>query len=154
MLDDFLTKNWFDLLQSGFIVAGFILSYLTIRSENRSKKVDRLIQLNQSHREIWNKTYSNPELLRIRKADVNLEKEPITEAERRMATEVIMHIFAVYEAINTGQLDKGEMEKDIYDYLSLPIPNAVWQKVKTYHNKRFVGYIDELLFNSDSKNKI
>ncbi|MEO1262045.1 MAG: hypothetical protein AAFZ15_24790 [Bacteroidota bacterium] len=152
MFHDFLLKNWFDLLQSAFIMGGFVLSCLAVRRDTRSRKLGHLIHLNQSHREIWGKTYSNPELLRIRKSDIDLDEEPITEAERRMATEVIMHIFAVYEAIRNGQLDRGEMEKDISDYLNLPIPNTVWQKVKVYHNKRFVNYIDELLLNTNDQN--
>lgn len=145
MLDDFLYKNWFDLLQTTFIVAGFVLSYIAIRGDTKSRKVAHLLQIVQSHRDIWTKTYTHPELLRIRKEDVDLEKHPISEAERRMSQEVIMHIFAVYEAIQNKQLDKGEMEKDIVDYISRPIPNAVWQDVKRYYKKKFVKFIDKLL---------
>ena len=51
----------------------------------------------------------------------------------------------VYEAIQNNQIEKGEMDKDIYDFLQLPIPNAIWEEVKMYHNKQFIDYIDELL---------
>lgn len=144
MLNDFLVKNWFDLLQSAFIVGGFVLSYRAIHSDIQSRKVEHLLQINQSHREIWAKTYTQPELLRIKETDVDLEQHPITDAERRMVQEVIMHIFAVYEAIQNNQLDKGEMEKDIADYLNLPIPYAVWQDVKRYYKKQFIQFIDRL----------
>ncbi|MEO1263188.1 MAG: hypothetical protein AAFZ15_30540 [Bacteroidota bacterium] len=149
MLDDFLAKNWFDLLQSGFIVAGFVLSYLAIRGETQAKKVEHLLNITQSHREIWEKTYTNPKLLRIRKSDIDLDKEPITEQERRMAKEIIMHIYVVNRAIKNRQLDKGEMEKDIADFLSHQIPNRVWHEVKGYYDKRFVNHIEGLL----SKNR-
>jgi len=145
MLDDFIIKNWFDLLQSAFIVGGFILSFFATRNDVRSRKVEYLLLINQSHREIWSKTYSNPELLRIRKNKIDLKSNPITAAEHRMVKEVIIHIYAVYEAIQNEQLDKGEMENDIADFLRLPIPNLVWQEVKVYHDKRFVAYMDALL---------
>jgi hypothetical protein len=145
MIYDFLLKNWFDLLQTCFIVGGFILTYRATRHDIRSSRVDHLLQINESHREIWSKTYTQPELLRIRKSEVDLEKHPITEAERRMVIEVIMHIYAVYEAIQNDQLDKGEMEKDISDYLRLPIPNTIWQEVKGYYPKRFLKFINDLL---------
>ena len=145
MIHDFLLKNWFDLLQTCFIVGGFILTYRATRQDIRSSRVDHLLQINESHREIWAKTYSHPELLRVRESEVDLEKHPNTEAERRIIKEGIIHIYAVYEAIQNKQLDKGEMNKDVSNFLRLPIPNAVWREVKMYHNKQFVSYIDALL---------
>ena len=145
MLYDFLFENWFDLLQSIFIVVGFIFTYRATRHDMRSSRVEHLLQINESHREIWAKIYSNPELLRIKKTEVNLQESPITEAEKQLAIEVIIHIYSVYEPIQSKQIDKGEMEKDIAEYLQLPIPNAVWLEVKGYHNKQFVSYIDDLL---------
>lgn len=145
MIDNFLLENWFDLLQSVFIVGGFLLSYFSIRSDIRSRKIEQLLQLNQSHRDIWGKTYTQPELLRIREANVDLQKNPVTAAERRLVIEVIMHIYSVYEAIQNKQLDKNGAEKDIVDYLKLPIPTVVWQEIKGYHNKQFVKHIDGLL---------
>lgn len=148
MLHDFILKNWFDLLQSAFIVGGFMLSYYATRSDNRSRKVEHLLQLNQSHREIWGKTYSHPELLRIKRADVNLQKHPITASEKRFAIEIIMHIYSVYEAIQSKQFDGKDVEKDIVQHLQLPIPNTIWQEVKEYHDRHFVRYIDGLLAES------
>lgn len=145
MFHDFLLKNWFDLLQTVFILVGFILTYRATRHDMRSSKIDHLLQINESHREIWSKTYTQPELLRVKKPEVDLETQPITEAEKRMVKEIILHMSIVYEAIQSKQIDKGEMDKDIAGYLQLPIPNAVWQEIKEYQDKRFVKYIDALL---------
>lgn len=142
---DFLLKNWFDFLQSIFIVGGFILSCYAIRSDIRSRKVEHLIQLNQSHRDIWSKTYSHPELLRIRQTDIDLNTNPITDAERRLVIEIIAHIYSVYEAIQNKQFDNNEVEKDIAKFLNLPIPNAIWKEVKDFYDMKFVNYIDGLL---------
>ena len=147
MISDFLLENWFDLLQTVFIVVGFVLTYRATRHDIRSSRVDHLLQINESHRDIWAKTYEQPELLRIKESELDLEKYPITESERRIVKEGILHIYAVYEAIQNRQIDKGKMEKDIAGYLQLPIPNAVWQEVKIYHNQQFVSYIDNLLRN-------
>ncbi|MGB0861517.1 MAG: hypothetical protein ACPG19_01385 [Saprospiraceae bacterium] len=145
MINDFLFKNWFDLLQSIFILGGFILSFIATQNDIRSRKVEHLLYLNQSYREIWAKTYTYPELLRIRETDIDLKTNPITAPERRMIREMVIHIYAIYEAIQNNQIEKGETDKDIYDFLQLPIPNVVWEEVKVYHNKKFIDYIDELL---------
>jgi len=145
MIYDFLLKNWFDLLQTVFILVGFVLTYRANRSDVRSGKLEHLLSLSQSYREIWNKTYSQPELLRIRKSEVDLEKNPITEAERRIVKETILHIYTIYVAIENKQLDEGEMSKDISDYLRLPIPNIIWQEGQRYYPKRFQKFINDLL---------
>lgn len=154
MFDSFLLENWFDILQSFFIVGGFILSYFANRNNIRSRKVEYLFQINQSHREIWGKTYTSPELLRVKAKNIDLQKNPVTEAERRFVIEVIIHIHAVYEAISKGLFKKGEMEKDIASYLLLPIPNLIWQEVKKYYDKQFVSYVDGLLLKSKRTNRM
>jgi len=116
-----------------------------MRSDTRSRRVAHLFDLNQNYRAIWEKTYSQPELLRIRKADLDLKKNPITESEQRLVKEIIQHIYVVYVAIQNNQFEKHETGKDVAGLLQLPIPNSVWQEVKGYENKRFVRYIDTLL---------
>ena len=145
MMNDFLLKNWFDLLQSSFIISGFVLSFIAARNNRCARKLAHLFHINQSHREIWSKIYTYPELLRIKEAHIDLEKHPITEFESRMIKEMIIHIYTIYEAIHNNLIEKGEMEKDIYDFLRLPIPSVIWEEVKMYHKKQFVDYIDELL---------
>lgn len=145
MIQQFLLENWFDLVQTLGIIASLYFTYRLFQNETRSQKMEHLLQLNQSHRDIWNKTYSHPELLRIRKADVDLQKNPITDAEKRLSTEVIMHIYSVYEAIQNKQLDNADVEKDIVSHLKLPIPNTVWNEIKKFQNQKFVKYIDDLL---------
>ena len=147
MFYDFLLENWFDLLQTVFIVIGFALSYTALRNDARASRVDQLLQLNQSYRDIWAKTYSHPELLRIRETEADLEKYPITEAEERMVKEVILHIYTIHVAVINNQLEGDEIERDFTDYLQLPIPSTIWKRVKGYYPKRFASYIDNLLRN-------
>lgn len=145
MIFNFLEKHWFDLLQSLSIVMGFLFTALALRNDNRSRRVDHLLSINQSYRDVWDKVFSHPELSRIMKADIDLKAEPITELERRLAYKIILHMYVVYEAIRNKQIAPGEMEKDIYDYLQFPIPRAIWEEMKKYQNKEFVRYIENLL---------
>ena len=145
MLHDFLLKNWPDLLQTEVILVGFLLTYRATRHDIRSGKVNHLFQIIGSHRDVWSKTYDNSELLRIKEPDVDVEKHPITEAERRIVKEGVLHIYAVYVATQNGQFDEGEMGKDISDFLRLPIPSTIWNEVKRYYPKQFISYIDRLV---------
>ncbi len=144
---DFLYQNWFDITQTVFIVLSFLITAFALRNDIRAWKVEHLININDSYKAIWEKTYAMPELSRIRKSNLDLKTNPITEKERRLAREIIMHIYIVYEATKLKQVH-FEMEKDIYDFLHLPIPSVIWNEVKKYQNKDFVRFIDKLLSKS------
>lgn len=111
----------------------------------RAWRVEHLININESYKAIWEKTYQNPELSRILKGDLDLKTSPITFAERQLAKELIIHIYVVFEAERNQQITIGEMSKDIYDIMNLPIPKAVWKEIKQYQQKNFVLFIEELL---------
>jgi hypothetical protein len=66
------------------------------------------LHINQSHQEIWSKTYSQPELLLIREADVDLEKHPVTEAERLMVKETIYISMLFMKPSKTGRSTRAK----------------------------------------------
>jgi hypothetical protein len=77
---------------------------------------------------------------------VDTAKEPVTDAERVFVTLVILHINAVYYTMSDQLVVKYEgLRRDIAQFLSLPIPRAVWGKNKRFQNDDFARFIDSVL---------
>jgi hypothetical protein len=50
---------------------------------------------------------------------------------------------SVYHAIRDGTLIKPEgLRKDIQSFFALPIPRAVWERVKPLQDREFVKFVE------------
>lgn len=135
-----------DLFQSVFIILSFMLARAAYKDDAKSRKIQNLIDINESHREIWAEVFSHPHLNRIRLKSADLRKEPITHEERRMVQLIILHIFTAFEARRLGQITPLQgMERDIVGFFSNSIPHEVWKEAKQYQNRQFVTYIDQII---------
>ena len=56
---------------------------------------------------------------------------------------VIQHLGSMYYAMSDQLVVKLEgMRRDIAQFLSLPIPRDVWEKIKVYQNDDFVAFME------------
>jgi hypothetical protein len=118
----------------------------SFKSSYKVGKVNFLIQLTASHRDIWSKIHQS-NLIRIKdpKADIN----SITEDESRYVIFIIMnmrtlfeaHINKVYDFNKASQFDTGK-------FFNLPIPNHVWQNSKIFYDDAFVKFMDAIKINA------
>jgi hypothetical protein len=59
---------------------------------------------------------------------------------------VISQMSSVYYATKDVLLNQQEgSRRDIAQFLSLPVPNAVWQRTKPLQNQDFAAFIDSCL---------
>jgi hypothetical protein len=57
---------------------------------------------------------------------------------------VIQHINSVYYAMSDQLVVKYEgLRRDIAQFFSLPIPQAVWDRMKVFQNDALVRFIEE-----------
>jgi len=135
--------NWFDLLQSLGIVGGLLFTAFSLRIDAKSRLMENLTSLTEHHREIWTQIYQNPELKRILESKVDLHKKPINREEELFVNLVILHLFSAFRAMESGMFMKPEgLEKDIKWFFSLPIPKAVWLKLKPARDKDFIRFVE------------
>ena len=140
--------HWLDLLQSIGIVSGFVFTAVTLRADTKVQRLANLIDFTKQHREIWTHLYSKPELARILETRLDLDKRPITNNEELFVSFIILHLSAFQEALKQRLLISPDgLRQDIRDFFSLPIPNAVWQKLKPLHDKDFVAFVEVSLTN-------
>ena len=70
-------------------------------------------------------------------------KRPITEAERAFTVMLILHINSMYFASKDELVIQLEgWRRDIAEFLALPIPSEVWNKIKVLQNEDFVAFVD------------
>lgn len=138
-----ITHNSFALFQSGVLAAGLLFIGFGILSEAKARRVSNLIRLTEQHRELWERMYVQPELARILDRDIDVETENVTPDEEMFVTFIILHLSSTYFAIRAGFFQKPHaLRKDIEEFFSLPIPHAVWEKVKELQEPPFVRFVE------------
>jgi hypothetical protein len=141
---DWTVQNWFTLFQTGALAGGLLLIGVAVLLEGRARRVGNLIQLTEQHRDLWERMYSQPELTRILDPDADLPKTGITVLEERFVIFIILHLSSTYYAMRSGFFHKPHgLRKDIQLFFSLPIPRAVWKKVKALQEPAFVRFVEK-----------
>jgi|GEM_PF-1134611 len=139
----FIAHNWVDVVQTGGIIAGFLLSVFTIRREAAVRHVQNLFTLTRNHREIWTSLLERPELSRVLKANVDLAANPVSESERLVVLFLILHLASSFEAQKRGlYLSERGLRDDISQFFGLPIPAAVWMESKSLQECDFVEFVE------------
>ena len=143
-IGEWILQNWFNLFSAIGIIAGLWFTAFSLRSETKTRRVANLLSITANHREIWKEFLNNPKLARVRDAAADTVKQPVTDAERVFVNLVIQHINSVYYAMNDQLVVKYEgLRRDIAQFFSLPIPQAVWGRMKVFQNGALVQFIEE-----------
>ena len=143
-LADWMSHNWFALAQTGAVAAGLLLIGIALLLEARARRVANLIQLTQQHRDLWERMYSQPELSRILDPRADFVETEVTAQEEVFVIFIILHLNSTYYAMRSGFFQKPHgLRKDIERFFSLPIPRAVWEKVKGLQDVPFVKFVDQ-----------
>lgn len=57
-----------------------------------------------------------------------------------------MHLSNAYRAVRHGELVALEgLRSDVRMFFALPIPRLVWAKLRSFQDREFVAYIEQLL---------
>jgi hypothetical protein len=144
-IGEWLAQNWINLFGSAGI-AGVWFAAISLRDEARARRNANLLAITANHREIWMEYLRNSKLARIRDAAANTVKQPITDAERVFVTAVILHASSVHYAMKDQLVVKLEgVRRDLAQFLSLPIPREIWEKIKVVQNDDFVAFVESCL---------
>ena len=138
-----LAENWFMLVNAVGVVGGLVFTGLSARAAAKTRRISNLLTLTQNHREVWMEFYRNPELSRVLDPSVDIQHEPMSRQEQMFVNLVIQHLSSAYHAMKDALVLKPDgLRKDIRWFLSLPIPKAVWEKMKSLQNDDFVAFVE------------
>jgi hypothetical protein len=145
-MEQWLAENWFDVLSTVGIVGSLWIAIVTLRSDAKAKRISNLIALTRNYIEIRKEHAHNPKLARVDDPAADVSNQPVTPEEESFVSMVINHASSAYETLKDDLLVKQEGQRlDIKSFFSLPVPNAVWTKVKTLQNPDFAAFIDSSL---------
>lgn len=81
----------------------------------------------------WNRFRLNPDR----------KHQTVTLEEEDFANLVVQHLCIVFHALRDDLTIPPEgLRRDVWQFFSLPIPEAVWNKVKVLQNDAFVAYVE------------
>ena len=153
-MEHWLAENWLNiftlLFGSGLWFAVFsIVKNTQVRNEEvKEQKIANLLAITASHREIWKIYLYCNNLERIRDVVADTTKHPITHRERVFVNLVIQQVNSVYYTM-ADQLvvEYDGIRRDIGEFFSLPIPNAVWRSAKPLQSHDFAAFVESALKN-------
>ena len=138
-----LQENWYDTLQTLALLASFAFTAISLRRDERSRRVENLFRLTAFHREIWSRLDTQPELNRVLTANPDLSLDPVTDAENRFVGFLVLHLNTSHQAIKNGLMEAPEgLGADIRAFFAYPVPRAAWENLRHLQDARFVAFVE------------
>jgi len=148
--NEWLGHNWLSLIQTGTLAGGLLFTSIAVLLDARARRVGNLIQLTQQHRDLWERLYLQPQLARILNPATDPAQSPVTAEEEMFVIFLILHLSNTYYAMRAGFFPKLRgLRRDIESFFSLPIPRAVWTKVKDLQEEPFVRFVERSFADKD-----
>ena len=135
--------NAVNLLSTFGIVGSFIIAAISFRSEAKTRRIANLLAITANHREVWKVFVNDKSLTRVLAPSADTVKQPITEGEKAFVTLAIAHISSVYYTMNDQLvINLDGLRRDIVQFLNLPIPREVWEKIRVLQNDDFAAFVE------------
>ena len=139
-----LAEHGKDTLETSGLVTGLFYTAVSFNADAKERRVSNLMELAASHRDLWLHLIEKPELARILRADVDLEKMRVSVVEERFVHLLITHLAVTFTALKTGVLPGlGGLQKDVGEFFALPIPHQVWQWSRRFQQADFVKFVED-----------
>jgi hypothetical protein len=141
-----LSEHVFDLLSAVGIIGGLVFTAVSFRSEAKTRRVANLLTLTHNHRELWKVFYRNLDFSRILDASSDIKSLPVNQGEQVYVNALIQHLSSVFRAMQTDLTIKPKgVRRDVRAFFALPIPRAVWEKLKPFQDADFVAFVEDCL---------
>ena len=76
-------------------------------------------------------------------SELHSHKVPVSIEEELFATTLILHLSVAFRAMRHGESVRFQgLKKDVKDFFSLPIPQAVWSKLSAFQDADFAKFIE------------
>lgn len=134
---------WFDFMETVGIVGSLIFTAISLRSEVKTQRIANLFAVTANHLEVWKIFLNNEKMARVFDETPDLVKHPVTPMEETFVALVIAHVSSVYYAVDHQLIvNPNGLRHDVGQFLSLPVPQAVWEKIKAVQNDDFAAFVE------------
>lgn len=134
-------------VQNVGIVLGLFFTGFALRADLRSRHADILMRLTENHRALWIYFDEHPELSRVFDDEVDLEIQPLTEAEARFIQFFINHVILTFRTRKLGlYISPDQLEMDLREFFSRPVPRFAWEKLLRFQDRDFAEYMQPIIY--------
>jgi hypothetical protein len=137
------------LFQTVGIIFSIWIGIYNIGRAIRLEKLRSLSDITKANRDLLTFYISNQEKLsRVFSNDLKsgLDIDPVSLEEKFYVNLLILHFNVIFNSIeNSISPEIENLEIDIGGFLTLPLPNAVWNKSRIYQNKKFAAFVDSCI---------
>ena len=149
-----ISAHWLPVLQATGIVGSLVFTGCSLRLNTRVQKVQTLINLTQQHRSLWLKSLDSPKLQEILSEDPLERPVSITRDQKIFVNLLLLHLTSTLFAVRKGVVEKpAGLDADIREFLSLPVPRAVWEEYKPMRDKDTLRYVDSIFASHKAEQK-
>ena len=141
-----LQSNWYSVIGAAGIIGSLLFTAASVRADAKNRSIANLLALDERHRALWSDVKQRPELKRILSENVDLLTQPLTPEEDVSMWQIVQQFetgWRVEKILNRGELKF--LARDAAELFSLPLPRAVWDKEKQFHNPRFVRFVERAM---------
>ena len=116
------------------------------RQQAKAQDTQNFIAFTDRHHLVWSEAYQKPELERVFHAKVDLQATPPSVAEEQFLNVIFVHYETGWQvAKNSYERYLKPLARDAANFLSLPLPSAVWEKTKSARDPQFVEFVDDAI---------
>lgn len=148
-----IQSDWPDVVAAVGIIGGLLFTGVNMmftaasfRADAKNRLISNLLSLDERHRMVWGEVKQRPELKRILAENVDMIAQPLTPEEDVSMWQIVQQFetgWRVERILNRGELKF--LARDAANFFSLPLPGAVWEKIKKYRNPKFVKFVERAL---------
>ena len=143
---NWLGQHALQIIEKGGIITGLFFTGFALRADLRSRHADILMRLTENHRSLWIYHDEHSGLKRIFQTKVDLTAAPVTAQESRFIQYFINHVVVTFRARKLGLYTSPEqLETDLREFFSYPIPHAAWEKLRRYQDRDFAEFIQGII---------
>ena len=145
-VSQWFAQHGFDLIQAVCVVGTLLFAAYTFQKNEKALQISNLLAIQQEYCDVWQAMYDRPELARVLEKGVDLNKHPVTTREWLFVKMLILHLGNIRQAMNTGMFVKLQgLQKDVQEFFVLPIPKAVWERMRPFQDDEFVAFVESCL---------
>ena len=141
---EWIIAHWVSLFEHGAIAVGLLFTGLSYHVDTKERRLNHHLRFTEQHHKILSDLITNPQTARI--FDTKSSVATLTEQELHGVNFLLLHLQSSFRANKAGLYRLPEqLDSDVMEFLSMPIPKAAWSQLKPSYNKDFVRFVDHIL---------
>jgi hypothetical protein len=141
-----LQANWAAVIAGMCGIGSLWFTGAYFREDSKNRLVANILAIEERYRALWSEAQQRQDLKRIFLVGADILAQPVSTEEDVFLRRIILHFesgWRLERIMNRGEIKM--LAQDAAEFLSLPLPRAVWEKTKIFRNRRFVRFVERAM---------